>query len=265
MSKEYLSGHTNSVYRVGDTVVKTFEDLSLSSRSAIKRQRSEEYALRHYPLTPNLIQIDENRLTMSRVVGHNHLDGEIPFLSDAQRDALYITVGQTLKLVHGFENALPVGPKYHERLAVPSIAKVRGLNGKLGINHDGLIDYIINAYEPAEVQKWGITVVHGDYWLDNIIVKSASNKLETAGVIDWEMSGVGSPYIDFASVNLSIEMVHEGASLGFWKGYGAVPKQSVKTYFSTLKIIDWLYGDSEVNPESGFYAPKLALLRRIAG
>ncbi|MEI8057286.1 MAG: phosphotransferase family protein [Actinomycetes bacterium] len=76
-------------------------------------------------------------------------------------------------------------------------------------DYDVLRDWLV-AQMPAEVEP---TVVHGDYKLDNLIVRSAPEGhggVEISAVIDWEMATVGDPRADL------------GYLLSFWPEPGEV-------------------------------------------
>lgn len=103
----------------------------------------------------------------------------------------------------------------------------------------------------------GTTYVHRDFWLGNII---------NGKVIDWEYSGIGSPYEDFAITELWIFMEYGGRDT-FYKAYGKTPDQQTVLSYLKARCIQFLSTATpdtiEHNDESGFYHNKIQLLNEL--
>ena len=113
------------------------------------------------------------------------------------------------------------------------------------------------------VSEFGSRYIHGDFWLGNIIGKAR----EKPKVIDWEFSGIGSPFEDFAIVDLWIFREFLNSSYSFWAGYGKRPDQKTIDAFLVLRCVEFLstttienYLSEEVN---GFYHNKVEVLRTL--
>jgi len=94
-------------------------------------------------------------------------------------------------------------------------------------------------------------------WLGNIIKGIA---------IDWEFSGIGSPYEDFAIAELWIFMKYGGKE-AFYESYGRKPDEKTVLEFLKLKCIQFLSTTTPDNIESeeptGFYHNKLSILQEL--
>jgi len=64
---------------------------------------------------------------------------------------------------------------------------------------DDLIEWLPKNI-PGEPQYQKTTIVHGDFRLDNVVFHKT--QLRIIGVLDWELSTLGNPFSDLASLGL---------------------------------------------------------------
>jgi aminoglycoside phosphotransferase (APT) family kinase protein len=58
----------------------------------------------------------------------------------------------------------------------------------------------------------GASIVHGDFRLDNVVVRDQDGRPEVAAVLDWEMATIGDPLTDL------------GLLVAYWQGPGEIPR-----------------------------------------
>jgi thiamine kinase-like enzyme len=92
--------------------------------------------------------------------------------------------------------------------------------------------------------------------LGNIIVNDKDLRL-----IDWEFSGIGSPYEDFAIAELWIFREYGGRE-EFYAGYERRPDQKTVEQFLKMKCIEFLATYKGKDP-IGFYQNKLEVLQSL--
>lgn len=264
MSKE-LIGYTNKLRQNADgTITKFFRDDGVTSRPASLRQRSESQILRILPNTPNLVYETANSITMSRVEGESNLDNIITQMPECLQLSAFESVGRTLSYVHGQYRGA-VTEEYIRKVIFDSASRVGRITrilDELGIESTLLLNYFCNSLNKNEIMKLGLTITHGDYWLNNIIGQIRNGAFNVSGIVDWEMGGISSPYNDFASVQMSIFDYHQQSKNSFWKGYGFRPDEGTLKYFCLRQIVVWISEDGNPNFSSDFYKPKIDLLRR---
>lgn len=110
---------------------------------------------------------------------------------------------------------------------------------------DGLIEALDRHMPPDDGQR---TLVHGDYRIDNMIFHA--DRPECAAVLDWELSTLGHPYADLASVIMQWQLPpgSEGRGLaGIDRGSLGLPSDEkfIASYCERREI--------EQIPNFGFY------------
>ena len=265
MSKEQLQGYTNRLLLNPDgTITKLFEDNGVTKRSSKVRQDMESFALKNIAFSPHLLKEVPHAITMTRLEGETGMDGFLPQLPEATQFSIFESAGRALRFVHQEYQTQNSVELYLNRLVNDCMCRVPLVeNGLLrnDIDPNDLQNYLSRSVDINEIKRCGITVIHGDYWLNNIIGK-INSKFCLTGIIDWEMGGTGSPYQDFALVALSMEQLHPVSREAFWRGYGLIPDEDMKQYFSIRQILIWMSEDLQADFSSEFYKDKLELIRK---
>ncbi len=264
MSKE-LQGYTNHLLQNSDgTIVKFFKDEGVTSRPSWVRQNMESSALRGLPFTPQLLSEKEHEIKMTGLAGERDLDVKVDEMTERLQFSVFRSAGALLRFVHDYQKTvMPVC--YVDRLVNDCLLrtnKIEGILRSVSINPKTLSEYFTRECNRDEIERMGLGIIHGDYWLNNIIGR-VNSKFELSGIIDWEMGGTGSPYNDFAVVAFSIEDTHPFSRRSFWEGYGLNPNPGVKNYFCIRQIVIWLSEDGDPHLESDFYRNKIQMLKSI--
>ncbi len=255
MATEQLKGgFINRVERTNGHVVKDYRNGYLKTGIPdLQRQQRESIALRIFGgrIAPKLLHEEPLTTHQEFVEGGSYeqkfLEGE-----DVLREA-----GSLLKQIH-----VPVTrplqyliDDYHARLQ-------RYYQKALPILVTAGVDPILIEPNWNEVTKLGTTRVHRDFWLANIMGTNGTSK-----VIDWEFSGIGSPYEDFAISDLWIFREYGGRDQ-FYRGYGLVPDQrSVDAYLQQrcLQFLSTCTPEAfRLEPDDGFYHNKIVTIKNIS-
>ncbi len=262
MSKE-LKGYTNRLLQNPDgTISKFFRDEGITSRSSLVRKRTESSLLRKMPLTPRILDEKPHEIKITELIGEKDLDTKIDEMSERIQISVFKSAGSMLRFIHDYHRT-PLPLYYIDQLVRDSLARTNKIEEalkSLSINPQALREYFVKECDRKEIEKWGLCITHGDYWLNNIIGRIDSD-FELSGIIDWEMGGVGSPYNDFAVVSFSIEKAHPFSIESFWEGYGVKPNSAVKNYFCARQIVLWISEDGDPHFDSDFYKTKVDMLR----
>lgn len=204
---------------------------------------------------------------MEYLYGETGLDETVSYLPESCQTEIYHTAGQVLQEVHshlrGRCNGRDVSQQLFHRSLV-SLNEVKDILTSQGIITNKVIDYLHSNLPGVKdkVSKRGLSWTQGDYWLNNLIGRIRDRHFSLSGVIDWELASYTTPYVDYASVFLSIEMPHPESSGPFWKGYGNTPDHPTIRYFAITKILDWLSHDPEADLNSHFYFDKINFMRK---
>ena len=125
-----------------------------------------------------------------------------------------------------------------------------------------ILELIDNNLDLAITRQFGITRVHRDFWLNNLLYNGKS----IVGVIDWELAGIGSPFEDFAIVNLWIERVHQNTE-AFWQGYGEEPDRATTMAWLMGRCLQFLSTATleqyQAENPTGFYHNKIMVIKQI--
>lgn len=263
-------GFINGVYKVGDSVVKNYGGEELIGIDRHHRYVREKTALHHYRDNPQ-VRVPEvyahhpgdSKIEMEYIEGFP-LDDHVRRASEEERARILTQAGSILRHIHQ-----PVRTQYDAYAALRQrseqyLTQAAPLLEGEGMDVDELYRMIANSVDLNELQRAGTTRVHRDYWLNNLLYDGQN----VQGVIDWELSGIGSPYEDFAVVDLWIAREH-GDTDRFWEGYGGVPDRRTTLAFLLGKCGQFM---STVPPEKyqeeresggGFYTNKVDIMHQI--
>lgn len=228
---ELEGGAINNVYLNDQgNVIKHFNgrnasfDLSAVGKAPEHRQRREIIALRHFSphLAPSLLGVSEDHIVQEYVHGTD-LESRARGGEDIFEEA-----GTILRRIH---TPVKRHPSYLKdsffSMVDRTYPKAKPILDKEGISPDFDIDWGV-------IENEGTTRLHGDYWLGNVIKNGHGSR-----VIDWEFAGIGSPYEDFAIVELWIMREFQNPK-HFWNGYGKMPDQHTIEQYLKLKCIEFL-------------------------
>lgn len=263
MSKE-ISGYINKIVVHPHGVTKYFSDDGVTSRAAIQRQAAEINALTIIPIAPQMHFYERGVVDMQYFDGESALDTKVAHLPEHLQHEVFKTAGSALSFIHD-QYKSPMTEAYIQNTIHDLLKWTNGLHTTfeyIGLDIGSVCEYIQRGFSYNELKKCGLSVIHGDYWLNNIIGRLTRSSFELTGIIDWEMSGVGSPYEDFGVVELSIESIHPVSKQSFWSGYGLPIHTHTKKYFAVRQILLWMSEDQHIDFESDFYKPKIEFLKK---
>lgn len=225
---KFAGGQSNPTYRIltdaGQYVLrrKPFGDL-LPSAHAIEREYRLISAIhptgfpvpRPVALCEDSSVIGAGFYLMEMVEGRTFWNGTLPDLSGRDRRACYDAMVDTLAALHAID---------HEAVGL-------GDFGRPGNYMQRQIDRWTKQYRAAQTDdireveqliEWlprtlpeqaGISIIHGDYRLDNLIY--AADAPRVRAVLDWELATIGDPLADFAYLAMNWVLPHDGrAALG---------------------------------------------------
>ncbi|MBI5613592.1 aminoglycoside phosphotransferase family protein [Candidatus Gottesmanbacteria bacterium] len=266
--REIEGGYINhaSLVQVG-VVSKKFSTISTESEKNT-RLKAERFALKNIPLAPAYFGQQNDELFMSFVEGEHRLDSQLRNswnLSYKLRDQMFHSIGDTLQKIHSFRRFSMDG--YHESHDKDISSEILHASDRLTrifIDPNILLRGMRELYNESEVEKRGLVFTHGDYWLNNIYGKVRENAFVCSGVIDWEFSGVDSPYRDFGMIKMSMEDRFVDAGDAFWAGYGSKPEVGLQTHYAAQIMVKWMISEKEaIDFSSDFYLPKVEFLQGL--
>lgn len=259
--EKLLGGYINEV-NLDDNkiVVKNFAGEELIGVSCLERFKREKLALRrfsqrnhHQPISPNLIGFNSSNLQITQeYIQGRTLESLLSEKNNQTTPELLSLAGKILRQIHQpirhtsftleelytkkWKKAFEKASKYF------NLENIRPIGDKIDWN---------------EVNRWGTTLIHGDFWGGNIIITPEGD----IKVIDWELFGIGSPFEDFSIVELWILREHGGRH-HFWKGYGKTPPERLINEFLRMKCLIFLatYKGDDTNR---FYENKLQILKEL--
>jgi thiamine kinase-like enzyme len=230
-----LTGGFNNIVELNQhgLVVKKYIPTDRTILSSVERQKREKNALIKFGgvIAPSLIKIDRSLTYQTYIKGK--LISDI-LLNTKISDELLTQIGQVLHFIHG-----PIRPtkvnlmiEFNKQLrkykdsALPILESYKINLSKVEKNLN---------FDWSHVEKLGNRFIHGDYCFINILL--TSNGLR---VIDWEYSGGGSPYDDFAQFTIfSLKKFNLDGKF-FWLGYGLSPNDKVLNGFITKRILTYM-------------------------
>jgi aminoglycoside phosphotransferase (APT) family kinase protein len=162
---------------------------------------------------------------MAFVEGRIFWDPAIPEVaSSAERAAIYDAMNATLAALHDVDPAaVGLGDfgrpgSYFERQLGRWTSQYRATETGAVPDMDRLIQWL-EAHMPPDDGL--ISLVHGDYRLDNMIF--APDRPQVLAVLDWELSTLGHPYADLAYQCMQWRLPHAS---GF-RGLGGIDRDAI--------------------------------------
>lgn len=223
MIEKFAGGQSNPTYRIsGDGIGavlrrKPFGQI-LASAHAIDREFRLISAL--YPQgfpVPQPIALCEDAAiigtsfyVMQLVEGDNFQDGTLPVIAEHRRKPIYESMMRTLARLHAIEPG-PIGlsdfgrpGNYFERQVGRWTKQYRAAQTDVVREIESLI-----AWLPSTIpQQSGMSVIHGDYRIDNLIFDGC----DVAAVLDWELATIGDPMADLSYAAMNWIMPSNGNS-----------------------------------------------------
>jgi aminoglycoside phosphotransferase (APT) family kinase protein len=223
--KKFAGGQSNPTYEMhlGNEIYalrrKPFGDL-LPSAHAIEREFQIISAL--YPTNfpvPKPYCFCESKdvigapfYIMQAVQGTTYWNGALPQMQPSERRAHYFAMIETMAKLHqinpdaiGLSNYGKAG-NYFQRQIERWTKQYRASQTDELAAMEALIEWL-----PASMpEQTHISIVHGDYRIDNLIFDLKSP--EVLAVLDWELSTLGDPLADLTYFLMNWIMPHEGQS-----------------------------------------------------
>lgn len=160
---------------------------------------------------------------MEFLEGDVYWDPKLPDLSNDDRRKIYAELNKTLAAIHGVNvDAVGLGDfgkpgNYFERQIARWSKQYRAAETEKISAMDSLIRWL----EDNCVSDDGcVTLVHGDYRLDNVMFTKERRAL---GVMDWELSTLGHPIADLAYQCMQWRLPDDPLS----KGLGGVKRETL--------------------------------------
>lgn len=186
----------------------------LKSAHAVDREFRVQSALagtdvpvaRMYALCEDPAVIGSDFYIMEAVEGRNIDDPRVPGVTNDERAAIYVEMCRVLAAIHdvdieavGLADYGPPG-NYFERQIGRWTKQYRASETEDIPAMNALIDWL-GANIPDDNQR---RLVHGDYRIDNMLFETSGPRC--AAVLDWELSTIGHPYADLASLLMQWQM-----------------------------------------------------------
>lgn len=222
---QFKGGQSNPTYRL-DTPARSYVlrrkpfGKLLPSAHAVDREFRVISALHRvgYPVAPPYaLCADESVIgamfyVMALVEGRVMWSGALPSASRGERGAVYRTQIETLAQLHQYDpGKIGLGDygrpgNYFARQVERWSKQYRASETQDIPEMNRLIEWLPQTVPPQE----RVSVVHGDYRLDNLIFDAHETKI--VAVLDWELSTLGDPLADFTYFLMNWSMRPEGRS-----------------------------------------------------
>jgi aminoglycoside phosphotransferase (APT) family kinase protein len=222
---QFKGGQSNPTYRL-DTPARSYVlrrkpfGKLLPSAHAVDREFRVISALHRagFPVaTPYALCADENVIgamfyVMALVEGRVMWSGALPNASREDRGAIYRAQIETLAKLHRYDpEKIGLGDygrpgNYFARQVERWSKQYRASETQDIPEMNRLIEWLPRTVPPQE----RVSVVHGDYRLDNLIFDAHEAKV--VAVLDWELSTLGDPLADITYFLMNWSMAPEGRS-----------------------------------------------------
>lgn len=131
---------------------------------------------------------------------------QLAVLSDVQVDAAISALSSALAALHRVDH-VAVGLERFGRPDGYAARQLKRWRGQWEIVGDAapaavqaLASRLASRLESRLPQQHAVGIVHGDYRLDNTLVRVSDAAVEVAAVVDWELSTIGDPVADVANM-----------------------------------------------------------------
>ncbi|MBI4992063.1 MAG: aminoglycoside phosphotransferase family protein [Candidatus Harrisonbacteria bacterium] len=250
--KQLEGGFINKVYLENGIVIKVFGNDELVGIPSAERLKREKTALEIFGgmVAPRLLHSE------GLILHQEYIEGETYEIKARRGEQVFEVAGKILARIHRHQiNRDQTSQSYYEARFAKALAIAKPILDTEQLPVKFEVDWKL-------VRAFGACYIHGDFWLANIIGKEEAPK-----VIDWEFSGPGSPYEDFAIADLWILREFPGSETNFWKGYGRKPDPKTVNAFLVLRCIEFLATTTLdkylLEEKDGFYHNKVATLHEI--
>jgi aminoglycoside phosphotransferase (APT) family kinase protein len=259
----FKGGQSNPTYRI-DTPAQSYAlrrqpfGPLLPSAHAVDREYRVQAALyptgfpvaRPYGLCTDRDVIGSMFYIMGLADGRNLWDGSLPGYAPDDRRAIYDAMIDTLARLHNTgHDAIDLADygkpgNYFERQVARWTKQYKASETEAIPEVDRLIDFLPATVPPQE----RVSIVHGDYRIDNMIFHSTDNRV--IAVLDWELSTLGDPLADFSYFLMNWVTEPEGrsgvkgldyASLGIPSIEQAVERYCAATGRSGVPDLNWYF------------------------
>lgn len=262
--ERFPGGQSNPTYRISDGRTdfvlrrKPFGKL-LPSAHAVEREFRVISALHTagFPVPQPYALCDDDSIigsafyVMELAAGDQYWDALLPSVEEATRAGFHFALVDTLAKLHQFDpEAIGLGEygapgNYCERQVRRWTKQYRASETGKVAEMEQLIDWLPRTLPHQD----RISVIHGDFRLDNVIFATGSQRV--IAVLDWELSTTGDPLADFAYLAMNwISPRREGTSTlgGFDLTGTGVPslEQMVERYCqqtgrTAIPGLDWYF------------------------
>ena len=208
---QLTGGQSNPTYKISNggshyVLRKKPSGILLPSAHAVDREHRVMKALANTDVpVPQMLAYCEDEsiigtafFIMEYLDGRVFVDQSLPGLHPKERQQIYEQMNQTISAIHrldyvslGLENFGKPG-NYFARQITRWSRQVREANIAIPNSLNRLMDWLPE-HIPAEDET---SLIHGDFRMDNLIFHKTD--LRIIGVLDWELSTLGSPLADFA-------------------------------------------------------------------
>jgi aminoglycoside phosphotransferase (APT) family kinase protein len=256
---QFRGGQSNPTYRL-DTSTRSYVmrrkpfGKLLPSAHAVDREFKVIAALgkqgfpvpKAYALCVDECVIGATFYIMSLVDGRIFWDPQLPNVPPDERRRIFTEKIRTLAKLHAYEpNSIGLGDfgkpgNYFARQVDRWTKQYRASETEINPEMDRLIEWL-----PRTVpQQERVSVVHGDYRIDNMVFRVSGPQVQA--VLDWELSTLGDPMADFtylltrwtmaglADVDLAVAKIptmHEAAEI-YCRATGRSTVPDLNWYFS---------------------------------